>query len=143
MNSSENREWPCQLQTSASHPAQSKPGLSTEVPSTGVGSPLLDVATATGSCNGAEIAGDTRRQQAKFPGENRPSTPSIAVAPKLVSSMQHPAGETHKANKRKELGDSACGVLQPHVSCLGEAPAFLLGGFEMHIVLPVFPVALA
>lgn len=43
-----------------------------------------------------------------FPGKNRPSTPSIAVAPKLVSSMQRPPAEIHKADKCTELGYSAC-----------------------------------
>lgn len=138
MNSSENWERPCQLQIRASHPAQSKPGLHTEVFSTGLAKPLLDVATATGSCNGSAIAGDLRRQQAHLLFH---STPGIAVAPKLVSSVQHPPGEIQKAKKCKELGHSMCGALQAHVSCLGEAPAFLFNGFEMHIA--VFPVAFA
>jgi len=49
--------------------------------------------------------------------------------------QQHP-GEIHQANKCRKLGLSVCGALQAHVSCLGEAPAFLLNGFEMHIVPP-------
>lgn len=136
-------EWPCHLQTSASHPAQSKTGLSTEIPSTGLGNPWLMWLQPRVAATGQRLQVTQGGSKPSFPGENRPSIPSIAVAPKLVSTMQHLPGAIRKANEGKELGHSARGALQAHLSCLGAAPAFLLDGFEVHIVLLMFLVALA
>lgn len=83
-----------------------------------------------GDATGQRLQANQGGSKPTFPGENRPSTPSIPVAPKLFSPVQHLSGEICKANNCKELGHLVHGAPQAHAGCLGEAPAFLLNGLS-------------